>query len=48
MLVILAAFEYASPGDDGHQAGSLWLNVPLSVLLIVPLAWRRRMPLPTF
>jgi signal transduction histidine kinase len=44
----LAAYEYAYPGDDGHQAGPLWLNAPLSILLVLPLAWRRRAPMPTF
>ncbi len=48
MLAVLAVFEYANPGDDGHQAGPLWLNVPLSALLILPLALRRRAPMRTF
>lgn len=48
VLLILAVYEYAYPGDDGHQAGPLWLNAPLSVLLILPLAVRRRAPMPTF
>lgn len=47
-LLVLAGYEYAYPGDDGHQAGPLWLNLPLSVLLLLPLAWRRRAPLVTF
>jgi signal transduction histidine kinase len=46
-LLVLAAYEYAYPGDDGHQAGPLWLNAPLSVLLLLPLVWRRRAPMVT-
>jgi signal transduction histidine kinase len=48
MLGVLAVFEYTNPGDDGHQAGPLWLNAPLSVLLLLPLALRRRAPMATF
>jgi signal transduction histidine kinase len=48
VLLLLAVYEYASPGDDGHQAGPLWLNAPLTVAELLPLVWRRRAPVAVF
>ena len=47
VLLLLAAYEYTHPGDDGFQAGPNALNVPLTLLELVPLAWRRRAPVIT-
>jgi signal transduction histidine kinase len=48
VLLLAAAFEYRYPGDDGHHAGAFALNFPLTVVGIVPLAWRRRAPVVTY
>jgi signal transduction histidine kinase len=48
VLLMTACYEYRYPGDDGHQAGPFWLNFPLTVAGIVPLAWRRRAPVATY
>jgi signal transduction histidine kinase len=48
VLLLLAAYEYSHPGDDGFQAGSNLLNVPLTVAELVPLAFRRRAPLTVY
>jgi signal transduction histidine kinase len=48
VLLGLAVYEYADPGNDGHQAGSFLLNGPLTLAELLPLAWRRRAPLVTF
>jgi signal transduction histidine kinase len=48
VLLLLAAYEYTHPGDDGFRAGSNLLNVPLTVAELVPLAFRRRAPLTVY
>jgi signal transduction histidine kinase len=47
LALAVAAFDlYAitRPWDDGHRAGSVGLNAPLVVLVVLPLAWRRTQP----
>lgn len=47
-VVFLAAagLEYAFHGDDGYQAGPQWLNVAVSIAIALPVAVRRRRPVP--
>jgi signal transduction histidine kinase len=47
-LLLLAAYEYSHPGDDGFQAGPFALNAPLTVAELLPLAFRRRAPLTVY
>jgi signal transduction histidine kinase len=44
VLLVLAAYEYSHPGDDGFQAGPFVLNGPLTLAELLPLAYRRRRP----
>jgi signal transduction histidine kinase len=46
-FTVLGQLELHSHADDGYQAGPLWLNVPLVVLMTAPLALRSTYPLAT-
>jgi signal transduction histidine kinase len=46
-FTVLGQVELHSHADDGYQAGPLWLNVPLVVLMTAPLALRSTYPLAT-
>ena len=45
-FVMVGQIELHHKVDDGFQAGPLWLNVPLVLLMTGPLAFRRRAPFP--
>jgi signal transduction histidine kinase len=44
LFVVVAQVELHHKVDDGYQAGPLWLNVPLVLLMTAPLALRRTAP----
>jgi signal transduction histidine kinase len=44
VFVVVAQVELHRTVDDGFQAGPMWLNVPLVVLMSAPVAWRRIHP----
>lgn len=44
VFVVSAQIELRRPVDDGYQAGPMWLNIPLVLLMTAPLAWRRVRP----
>ena len=44
VFVVVSQIELHHRVDDGYQAGPLWLNLPLVVLMAAPLATRRVQP----
>src|SRR5690349_16346548 len=46
VFLTTAGLEYAFHGDDGYQAGPQWLNVAVSIAIALPVAVRRRWPVP--